>query len=338
MIMSTKTLSEPLVLTPPDNEVMTAARQNILAQVSTLKLNFLSAMKEKMLPLQDALISADKVYRQELANITVQLNTVNLKPIDQKQQLIEADATLSDRQKQQAINLLNGQRIRQVSNITAAVRRSAAAIAEHSDNVAQINLTLESNRLLETLQQQIDSITQRSATLESAMALIAEDRRLLDATISTLEKYNIADLFKELLPTQEELQLIITPSPELALVSAGIARLEKLLDKISSALTYLDLTRERDRLRSRYNALLDDSRMSTQETKVIKEKLDELTGLAGVAQSKALWVQEAKKVYQSLYHFVDQITSPGDASALISQHVEQLKTYIKSFYDVKRIV
>ncbi|KPB34202.1 Uncharacterized protein AC504_5204 [Pseudomonas syringae pv. maculicola] len=170
------------------------------------------------------------------------------------------------------------------------------------------------------------------------MALIAEDRRLLDATISTLEKYNIADLFKELLPTQEELQLIITPSPELALVSAGIARLEKLLDKISSALTYLDLTRERDRLRSRYNALLDDSRMSTQETKVIKEKLDELTGLAGVAQSKALWVQEAKKVYQSLYHFVDQITSPGDASALISQHVEQLKTYIKSFYDVKRIV
>ncbi|KPB34201.1 Uncharacterized protein AC504_5203 [Pseudomonas syringae pv. maculicola] len=130
--MSTETLSEPLVLTPPDNEVMTAARQNILAQVSTLKLNFLSAMKEKMLPLQDALISADKVYRQELANITVQLNTVNLKPIDQKQQLIEADATLSDRQKQQAINLLNGQRIRQVSNITAAVRRSAAAIAEHS--------------------------------------------------------------------------------------------------------------------------------------------------------------------------------------------------------------
>ncbi|KPB23193.1 Uncharacterized protein ALO61_03314 [Pseudomonas savastanoi pv. nerii] len=332
--MSTETLSEPLVLTPPDNKVMTAARQNILAQVSTSKLNFLPAMKEKMLPLQDVLISADKVYRQELANITVQLNTVNLKPIDQKQQLIEADATLSDKQKQQAINL----RIRQVSNITAAVRRSAAAIAEHSDNVAQINLTLESNRLLETLQQQIDSITQRSATLESAMALIAEDRRLLDATISTLEKYNIADLFKELLPTQEELQLIITPSPELALVSAGIARLEKLLDKISSALTYLDLTRERDRLRSRYNALLDDSRMSTQETKVIKEKLDELTGLAGVAQSKALWVQEAKKVYQSLYHFLDQITSPGDASALISQHVEQLKTYIKSFYDVKRIV
>ncbi|MCF5758292.1 alpha-xenorhabdolysin family binary toxin subunit B, partial [Pseudomonas syringae] len=64
----------------------------------------------------------------------------------------------------------------------------------------------------------------------------------------------------------------------------------------------------------------------------------ELTALAGVAQSKTLWVQEAKKVYQSLYHFLDQITSPADTSTSISQQVEHLQTYIKSFYNVKRIV
>ncbi|MDU8502368.1 alpha-xenorhabdolysin family binary toxin subunit B [Pseudomonas syringae] len=338
MSMSTDTLSEPLVLTPPDNEVMKTARQNILAQVAALKLDFLPVMREKMLPLQDALMSADKVYRQSLATITVQLNIVNLKPIDQKQQLIEADAGLSDTQKQKAINLLNGQRIRLVSNLTTVVNRSAQAIAEHSDDMAQINLTLESNRLLETLQQQIDSMTQRSATLESAMALIAEDRRLLDTTIKTFEKYNLADVFKDMLPTAEELKLVTMPSPEIALVNAGIARLGKLLDKVSSALKYLDLTEERDRLRSRYNALLDESRTATSEAKVIKGKLDELTGLAGVDQSKALWVQEAKKVYGSLYHFLDRITSPDDSTASISPHVEQLKTYIKSFYNVKRIV
>ncbi|KPY35260.1 Binary cytotoxin component [Pseudomonas syringae pv. papulans] len=284
------------------------------------------------------MISADKVYSQALATVTVQLNNVYLKSIDQKQQLIEADTRLSDKQKQQAISQLNGQRVRQVSNLTAVVRRSAQAIAGHSDDMAQINLTLENNRLLETLQQQIDSITQRSATLESAMALIAADRRLLDTTITTFEKYNLADVFKEMLPTPEELKLVNMTSPELELVNAGIARLGKLLDKVSSALKYLDLIEERDRLRSRYNALLDDSRTAAREAKAIKEKLDELTALAGVAQSKALWVQEAKKVYQSLYHFLDQITSPVDTSTLISQQVEQLQTYIKSFYDVKRIV
>ncbi|KTB94098.1 MULTISPECIES: alpha-xenorhabdolysin family binary toxin subunit B [Pseudomonas] len=338
MIMSTETLGELLILTPPDTEVMKTARQNILAHVTALKLDFLPVMKEKMRPLQDALISADKVYSQALATVTVQLNNVYLKSIDQKQQLIEADTRLSDKQKQQAISQLNGQRIRQVSNLTAVVRRSAQAIAGHSDDMAQINLTLENNRLLETLQQQIDSITQRSATLESAMALIAADRRLLDTTITTFEKYNLADVFKEMLPTPEELKLVNMTSPELELVNAGIARLGKLLDKVSSALKYLDLIEERDRLRSRYNALLDDSRTAAREAKAIKEKLDELTALAGVAQSKALWVQEAKKVYQSLYHFLDQITSPVDTSTLISQQVEQLQTYIKSFYDVKRIV
>lgn len=336
--MSTETLGELLILTPPDTEVMKTARQNILAHVTALKLDFLPVMKEKMRPLQDALISADKVYSQALATVTVQLNNVYLKSIDQKQQLIEADTRLSDKQKQQAISQLNGQRIRQVSNLTAVVRRSAQAIAGHSDDMAQINLTLENNRLLETLQQQIDSISQRSATLESAMALIAADRRQLDTTITTFEKYNLADVFKEMLPTPEELKLVNMTSPELELVNAGIARLGKLLDKVSSALKYLDLIEERDRLRSRYNALLDDSRTATREAKAIKEKLDELTALAGVAQSKALWVQEAKKVYQSLYHFLDQITSPVDTSTLISQQVEQLQTYIKSFYDVKRIV
>ncbi|KPX74599.1 putative Binary cytotoxin component [Pseudomonas syringae pv. maculicola] len=336
--MSTDTLDKALILTPPAPETMNAARQNILAQTSALKLDFLPVMKEKMLPLQTALKRADKVYHDNLAAVTVQLNSVNLQPIDLKQQQIEADQRLSDKQKQQAISLLNAQRIRQVSNLTMVVRNSAKAIAEHSDDMAQINLKLEGNRLLEILQEQIDSMTLRSARLESAMALIAEDRRLLDTTIKTYEKYNLADVFKEMLPTAEELKLVKLPSPELALVIAGIARLGKLLDKVSSALKYLDLIEERDRLRLRYNALLEESRTASQEAKGTAAKLDELTELAGVSQSKMLWVEEAKKVYQSFYNFLDQINSQDDSSAKISQHVEHLKTYIKSFYDTKRVV
>ncbi|EPM57971.1 binary cytotoxin component [Pseudomonas syringae pv. actinidiae ICMP 19071] len=338
MSMSTETLGKALILTPPDNEIMNAARQNILTQASALKLDFLPVMKEKMLPLQTALKRADKVYRDKLAAVTVQLNSVNLQPIDLKQQQIEADQRLSDQKKQQAFSLLNAERIRQLSNLTMVVRNSAKAIAEHSDDMAQINLKLEGNRLLETLQEQIDSITLRSAALESTMGEITADRRLLDATIKTFEKYNLADVFKEMLPTAEELKLVTLPSPELALVTAGIARLGKLLDKVSSALTYLDLIEERDRLRLRYNALLEESRTAHQEEKATAAKLDELTGLAGVSQSKTLWVNEAKKVYQSLYNFLDQINLPNDYSASISQHVEHLKTYIKSFYDTKRIV
>ncbi|WP_055010600.1 alpha-xenorhabdolysin family binary toxin subunit B [Pseudomonas caricapapayae] len=336
MIMTIEAPEKALVLTPPCHKVMRAAHQNILSQVSALKLDFLPVMKEKMRPLQAALTSADKAYHHELATLTAQLNNVNLQVIDLKQQQIEADKRLSDKQRQQAISLLNGQRIRQVSNLTESVRKSARTLVERSDDMTQIHLTLEGNRLQETLQQQIDSMTERSAGLESAMSAIAEDRRLLDATIKAFEKYRLADQFKEMLPTPEELRLVTLPSPELALVTAGIARLGNLLGKISSALTYLDLTEERDRLRSRYNALLDQTRTITREARETKAKLDELTGLAQIDESKALWVKEARKVYQSLYNFLDQIASQPDSSALISQHVEHLKAYIKSFYDVTR--
>ncbi|WP_084913723.1 alpha-xenorhabdolysin family binary toxin subunit B [Pseudomonas syringae] len=336
MIMRTDTLVEAQVLTPPDTQTMEAARRHIHTQAIALKLDFLPAMKEKMLPLQAAVHRADTLYREKLAAVSVQLNSVNLQPLDQKQHLIEADQRLTDKQKQQAISLLEGERSRLISTLTTVVRSSAQAIAESSDDVQQINLKLDGNRLQETLQGQIDTLTQRVATLESTMTVILEDRRLLDETIKALEKHNLADQFKDALPSAEELSLINMPSPELALVNAGIARLGKLLDQVSGALTYFDLTKERDRLRLRYNALLAESRTGTQDTKVLAGKLDELNGLASVDQSKTLWVQEARKVYQSLYSFLDTCLSPDQSSASISQHVEQLKTYVKSFYGIKR--
>ncbi|EGH95601.1 binary cytotoxin component, putative, partial [Pseudomonas amygdali pv. lachrymans str. M302278] len=45
MSMSTDTLDKALILTPPAPETMNAARQNILAQTSALKLDFLPVMK-----------------------------------------------------------------------------------------------------------------------------------------------------------------------------------------------------------------------------------------------------------------------------------------------------
>ncbi|WP_439849847.1 alpha-xenorhabdolysin family binary toxin subunit B [Pseudomonas syringae] len=338
MMMSTEALGETLLLTPPDTEVMNAARQHILTQVTALKLDFLPVMKEKMLPLQAALNRADKVYRDVLAAVTVELNKVNLQQIDLKQQQIEADQRLSDAQKQQAISLLDKHRIRELSSLTTAINSGAQAIAASSDNMLQIDLKLKDRRLLETFQQQIDTMTQRKATLDSTMSTIAEDRRLLDATIKTFEQHNLADIFKDLLPTPDELALISLSSPEIELIKAGIARLGKLLDKLSSALTYLDLTKERDRLRLRYNALLEESRTAMQEARAIAGKLDELNELDGVNQSKTLWVQEAKKVYESLYSFLDNVTLQEESSASISKHVEQLKAYIKSFYTTSRIV
>ncbi|WP_122311470.1 alpha-xenorhabdolysin family binary toxin subunit B [Pseudomonas coronafaciens] len=338
MIMSTETLHDALVLTPPDTKIMAAAHQSINVQVTALKLEFLPVIKEKMRPLQTALTNADKTYREKLATVTVQLNSINLHPIDLTQQQIEADNTLSDEQKQQAFSELNEERAHKISNLITAVRNSAKAIAERSDDVLQINLTLDGNRLPQILQQQIDTLTQRAAGRNERMSEIAEDLRLLNETIKTFEAYNLVDRFKEILPTPEELELANLPSPHIAAVSVGIARLGKLLDKLSTALTYKDLTEERDRLRLRYNALLDESRLATQETKATQLKLDELAALASVDQSKMLWVQEVKKVYQSLYSFLDQVTPKELPSASISQNVEQLKVYIKSFYSVSRII
>ncbi|WP_371927195.1 alpha-xenorhabdolysin family binary toxin subunit B [Pseudomonas sp. SZ57] len=336
MTVNAHTLSNRLELTPPDTRIMESARQNIYDHVMSLQLDFLPVMKEKLQPLQRALSHAEALWGEHLAAIVAQLRSVNLAPIDLKQQQIEAHPDLSDLQKQLAIRMLNVERTRQLTGLTAIILKAANAIAESSDRMQQINLKLDGSRVQSTLHKHVDRLTQRKTDLDIRMSVIAEDRRLLDETIKAYEKYNLADIFKDLLPSAEELALINVPSPEIALLQAGIARLGKLLGKISDAINYSELTGERDKLRQRYNTLLDDSRANTQEIKATLFKLEELTLLSQVEQSKEAWVQEVRHVYRSLYRFLDKSAQQNDSTVSASEHVAQLKTYLKSFHDINR--
>ncbi|WP_372439158.1 alpha-xenorhabdolysin family binary toxin subunit B, partial [Pandoraea sputorum] len=124
----------------------------------------------------------------------------------------------------------------------------------------QIDLKPASERLQQTLQSRLDTYQESITELGKQMAALMEDKQILDAAITAYEKNNLADVFKNVLPSPEELAaLTSTPIAEVAIINAGIARLEKLRDEISKGLSYLDLTTERDRLRARYDQLLRES-------------------------------------------------------------------------------
>lgn len=328
----------PAVFDLPDKASMDTARQLIHTQVASLSLEFLPVIKEKLPSLKTALNVADTQCLNKLAAITAQLNTAGLANIDQKQQQVEADTRLSNEQKEQALGMLNAQRAREVSALTAVVRSGAQAIAQSTDDLQQIKLQPTNSSIHEALQRQLDTLTQQSADKEDKMSTIAEDRRLLDETIKTYEQHKLVDIFKETLPSTEELSALAMPSPHLMALQVGIVRLQKLLGKISSALTYSDLVDERDKLRNRYNSLMAESRSAQKEAKAIARNLEELATLASLDNNRMIWVQQSKKLSESLYHFVNNGLTQTDDPAAISLHVSQLSAYIKSLYSVTRTV
>jgi hypothetical protein len=333
--MTMNTTENPLGYAAPRMAVMNASRTVIHNQVAALKLAFLPAMKEKLLPLQRALTQADSVFRQQLGTIVVKLRTVQLDQLESTRQTVEAEASLNDEERRQALSQLDTEHARIVADLKKTIQVGAAAVAESIDDLAQINIELKDNRVKDSLQRQVDQLNQRSADLQVKLSAIAEDRRLLDETIKTLEKFNVLDIFKEQLPTAAELQALSMPSPELALAQAGIARLQKLLDGLGRTLTYFDLVSERDKLRARYNEALNESRQLEGESRQLIRDLDEVEGLASTHRSKTEWTTEARKASVALFAFHDSYMTDVQ-TRLTPEIIKQMVGYISSFYTVVR--
>lgn len=331
------TTENPLGYSAPSMTVMNASRTVIHNQVAALKLAFLPAMKEKLLPLQRALTQADAVFREQLGSIVVKLRTVQLEQLESTRQMIEAETSLNDEERREALSQLDTEHARIVADLSKTIKNGATAVAESIDDLAQINIELQDNRVKESLQRQVDQLNQRTAELQVKMSTIAEDRRLLDETIKTFEKFNVLDIFKEQLPTVAELKALSMPAPELALAEAGIARLQKALEGLGRSLTYFDLVSERDKLRARYNEALNQSRQLEGDSRQLIRDLDEVDGLASTHRSKTEWTTEARKASVALSAFHDSYLTDAQ-TRLTPDIVRQMVGYISSFYSVVRRV
>lgn len=336
--MNTASSKNSFTLIAPDMAVMNAARRLLNNHAVSLKLELLPVMAEKLPHLQIRLSTADNVFRDKLTDILARLNTTDLSPVDNAQQRVNADDRLTGEKRQHAIQLLNGQRVRILSTVIATIESGAMAIAQSTDDLNQINLDLTDSNLRDTLQRQADTLAQRDSDLNLRLSEITEDRRALDAAITALEKFTALDQIQALLPSAEELIALGAKTPDIALIQAGLNRLAKILDKVNSALTYRDLTEQRDRLRARYNELLNESRELQQEIRKLTDNLDEISTLASVQQNKNVWVLESRKLYRSLNAFLQAHDTEALMNPAFSQSLEQLKAYINSFFATRRIV
>ena len=334
--MNNTNFQDRYTLVAPDAEVMSAAKRLMDNHVVSLKLEFLPSMAEKLPHLQIVLGTAESIFRDKVADILARLNTTDLSPVDSAQQRVDANTTMTPEQKQSAIKVLNGQRKRIVAGVIASIESGATAIARSTDDLSQINLDLTDSSLRNVLQRQLDELTQRDNDFNLRLNEITADRRALDEAIKALEKYTVLDHLKENLPTAEELVALGAGTPDVALIQAGLDRLAKILDKVNSALTYRDLTEQRDKLRARYNELLDASRNLRKEIRQLADKMDEITALASVQQNKAVWAQESRKLHRSLYDFLDAHDHEDRMDPAFSHSLTRLKTYIRSIADVRR--
>jgi chaperonin cofactor prefoldin len=338
MEMNTTTPQVDLNLDRPDTAIMKNASSAIQSQSTLLKFDFLPVIAEKLRHLANQASTAEKVFKEELSGVLVRLGNADLTIYDEKQKKFDDDTRLTSEQKAQATALIDGQRRRTVTEVIGTLREAARNVAQSSDDLNQVNLRLPDDHAKDNLIRQRDELSKRDETLNTQMKALIEERRVLDATIKAMEKHNVADEIIEFLPTGAELAALLKGEPDVQLFQAAMDRVAKVLGKVSSALTYRDLTEERDKLKTQLDELVTQSRATNSELQEITLNLGELTGLDSLEQSKAAWVREAQKVSESLRAFLDAHDDEALMSSVFSQNLNALEKWIETFHTIHRTV
>lgn len=321
----------------PELKIMTDAQTLIYNHIKSLQLDFLPVMKDKLPFVKTALSEASFTLRKELNKVLASARSIDLNHTDRLRVQIEADASLGAEQRQEALRQVQAQRTHVLLKLVHSVRQAENAMLQSLDDLSQIVLKPASERLQQTLQGRLDTQKDRITQRGNQMTALNEDKKVLDDAIAAYEKSNLADVFKNVLPTPEELSaLTATPAAEVAVINAGIARLERLRGDISKGLSYLDLTAERDRLRARYEHLLRESTHTHQLAQEISHDLQQLSTLAELDQGRTTWVNEARKAVDALRAFSGAYLSDTRVSSLTQPQLQALVAYLNGFVTIER--
>ncbi|WP_455922546.1 alpha-xenorhabdolysin family binary toxin subunit B [Pseudomonas putida] len=136
----------------------------------------------------------------------------------------------------------------EVGGHRATMDHAAMVLREACSDFDAINYAVRAAELTLDLRMKSNRSEKKLEDEMAALALLRKERETLDATISALEKTKWPTLK---LPSPDDLKKFTVPSPELAIIEAGLKLLEQLSGKVVEGMAYVELIHERDELRSR---------------------------------------------------------------------------------------
>ncbi|MBD2809497.1 alpha-xenorhabdolysin family binary toxin subunit B [Xenorhabdus sp. Vera] len=270
----------------------------------------------------------DEMVRDSLAQLTPALKQLTSDTAFQT--ITEIDAALADpslsEDDRQALILERNNLIQSLSkdinnvivNFTDRANKLTNKISDISDMVITERLQdlLTQTELQKTeLQTDIDEKIEKKNKLDADRAKIIESQ-------DVIRENNIADMFKDFIPSAEDIDSLDFTQPKKEAIKQAIKQgaeiARKILGKVSEGLKYIDLANARMKLSDQIDQLV-------KETDVVKTKIREidlrLSGIRDVMQidvERTILLSEAVKIEQAWTEFANQLYKLLDNE--INQH------------------
>jgi hypothetical protein len=313
----------------PDFGVLGQATKDI-SRLNIFKTRTFPALQEKAQIVTDRVFAMHDLIGSELIALSTNVQSLDL--MDTVQQIAEIDEELKVGARD-ALTEARGDLVGFISDSlgTSATKfsESAGKVQSKSDDIGEVVIVERAEDELARYQSRREALEKAIAEKEAEEKALREDRAKIIAGQDVIREKNIADIFKDYIPSGKDLKKLDLENPEAEAIEQATELLKKMLGTVSEGFKYSDLADARKKLDAKIDEVVKEKRALQSDLAADDDVLGDLNGVMDIHEKRSLVIGEAEKLSTAWMRFSDEVENlDGSQVSEVNILVRKMDDYL----------
>lgn len=316
----------------PDFGLLAQATKDI-SRLAFFKTDTFPTLQEKAQTVTGRVLAMQDLIGSEL--VALSTNVRNLGLTDTVQQIAELDEEIRKGAPDPAVTEARGELaefIRDALRRSAArFRESAGTVQSQSDDIGGIVIAERAEDELAKYKFRHDDLDKAIAAKEAEAKALREDRAKIIASQDVIREKNIADTFKDYIPSGKDLKALDLENPEVEAIEQSAELLKKMFGTVSEGLKYSDLAAARKKLDDQIDEVLKEKQALQNDRDANDDVVGDLNRVMDIHEKRFLVIGETGKLSAAWLRFSDDMDD--EVESLDGSQVSEVDVLVRTMDD-----
>ena len=307
-----------MVYENPDMPGIFAGLRKFNAVAVNREYDFIPSLQERLSLAARSLSHSARTIVDQVRHLDVVVESSGFDALLEQWVAIQAHTELTVEIQSSAINALNDTCAQRISRIVSAVGAAKEQVLLRADEGEGLNLDHYSDPLLAYDAARLDELEQQAVTLQVEEDRLRGDKQVIDAAVTVLQSRTWLDHIRDLLPTAEHIQALVTSAQvgkaEADAVAAAIDRVTLYLGFFDDGYRLFALTEARNKITDKLSDLRVLKNKNMTDARVLKARAEQIRRHAELVDARAYWVHNMRLVAKGLAVFIARVHSTTEVN------------------------
>ena len=308
-----------MVFENPDMPGVFAGLRKFNAVAVNREYDFIPSLQERLNLAAKNLSNSARTIVDQVRHLEVVVDSAGFDGLLEQWGGIHAHTELAVEVQASALSALNDTCALRVGRIVSAVGAAKHQIALWVDEGEGLNLEHYSDPLLAYDAARLDELEQQAVMLQVQKDKLRADKQVIDAAVTILQSRTWLDHIRDLLPTAEHIQTLLTSAlvgkAEADVVVAALERLTQYLGFFDGGYRLFALTQARNKITDTLSDVRVLQNQNVTDARVLKERAEKIRRHAELVEARAYWVDNMRLVVRGLGVFISRAHSTTEVNA-----------------------